>query len=102
LKSEIAGHEQRIRNLKEKETNLAAELAAVVAEVAKARGPLDEPLLRVYDRLLTRHRLVCVPIRAGKCAGCHLKVSSDVESAARKPDELAFCDQCGRLVYWES
>ena len=46
-----------------------------------------------------------VPIRGGKCGGCHLKVSSEVESAARGRAtdlEFAHCDQCGQMVYWES
>ena len=33
--------------------------------------------------MATRGMPVIVPIRAGKCGGCHLKVSSEVESAAR-------------------
>jgi len=43
----------------------------------------------------------------GKCGGCHLKVSSEVESAARGKTidptaALPTCDQCGRIVYWEA
>ena len=48
-----------------------------------------------------------VVISGGKCGGCHLKVSSEVESAARGKtvDPLAplpTCDQCGRIVYWDN
>lgn len=102
LKQNIAGHESRIRSLKERETNLTSELKAAQAEVAAARLPLDEPTLRLYDRIATRSQPVCVPIRQGKCGGCHLKVSSDIESASRKADKLATCDQCGRIVYWDA
>jgi uncharacterized protein len=102
LKQNIAGHETRIRNLKERETNLAAELKTAQAEVADARRPLDEPSLRLYDRIAARGQPVCVPIRGGKCGGCHLKASSDVESQSRKGDKLGTCDQCGRIVYWDS
>jgi len=104
LKANIAGHEGRIRTLREREANLTAELNSVLAEVAAARTPLAAPELRLYDRIAGRGLPACVPIRGGKCGGCHLKVSSEVESAARgKSTEgaLATCDQCGRLVYWE-
>ena len=101
LKENIAGHEERIRTLRERGTNLADELKAAQAEVVSARGHLKEPVLRLYDRVVTRHVTAVVPIRSGKCGGCHLKVSSDIESAARKSDELATCDQCGRIVWWE-
>lgn len=105
LKENISGHESRIATLKERETNLKAELAEVTAEVAAAREPVGEPALRVYDRIAARQMPVVVPLQHGKCGGCHLKVSSEVESAARGKSadtQIATCDQCGRLVYWES
>lgn len=105
LKQNIAGHQGRIATLREREASQRAELEGALAEFNTARGPLDEPTLRVYDRLAGRGLPVCVPIHGGKCGGCHLKVSSEVESAARGKSadgKLAACDQCGRLVYWES
>lgn len=107
LKQNISGHEERIRNLREKEKNTAAELEGARAEVAAARAPVDESALRVYDRVAVHKQPVCVPIQGGKCGGCHLKVSSEVESASRGkgPDaatQVPVCDQCGRIVYWEN
>lgn len=105
LKAGIAGHETRIKTLREREVNLAAELKSVQDEVAVARSPLAAPELKLYDRIASKGLPACVPIRGGKCGGCHLKVSSEVESAARgkhTDGQLATCDQCGRLVYWES
>jgi hypothetical protein len=106
LKANISGHEARIQTLRERETNLAAELKSVQAEVAAARAPVSDLRLRVYDRIAARNMPAVVAISGGKCRGCHLKVSSEVESAARGKtvDPLAplpTCDQCGRVVYWE-
>lgn len=106
LKENIAGHEGRIAMFKERATSLAAELQGAQAEFASARAPLAEPALRLYDRISARNMPACVPIRGGKCGGCHLKVSSEVESASRGKGldyagQLATCDQCGRLVYWD-
>ncbi|HVS51867.1 MAG TPA: hypothetical protein VHD62_05875 [Opitutaceae bacterium] len=106
LKANISGHEERIRTLREREKNLSAELQAAQAEVATARAPVAERWLRVYDRIAVRNLPAVVAIHDGKCGGCHLKVSSEVESAARgksaDPNEqLPTCDQCGRIVYWE-
>ncbi|MBP7143441.1 MAG: hypothetical protein KBA71_16160 [Opitutaceae bacterium] len=106
LKANISGHETKIRVLKEREGVLVAELATARAEVTDARTPLTEPVLRLYDRIAVRQMPVCVPLRGGKCGGCHLKVSSDVESGARGKGDvtsaLPTCDQCGRIVWWES
>ncbi|PTY06299.1 hypothetical protein DB347_12755 [Opitutaceae bacterium EW11] len=102
LKESISGHEARIRTLRERETSLSAELKGALEQVAAARAPLDNPTLRLYDRVAARHAVAVVPIRESKCGGCHLKVSSDVESEARKGEKLPTCDQCGRIVYWEA
>ncbi len=105
LKQNITGHQQRIASLKEREASQRTELEGALAEFNASRAPIDEPTLRVYDRLAGRGLPVCVPLHDSKCGGCHLKVSSEVESAARGKStdgKLAACDQCGRLVYWES
>lgn len=107
LKANISGHEARIKTLRERETNLTAELKSAQAEVAAARGPVGELKLRLYDRIAVRNMPAVVAVHAGKCGGCHLKVSSEVESAARGKGtdplvQLPTCDQCGRIVYWEA
>jgi predicted nucleic acid-binding Zn-ribbon protein len=50
---------------------------------------------------------VIVATSSGTCCGCHLKISNEVETAARGkgpagPNQLATCENCGRIVYWES
>ena len=105
LKTNISGDEARIKMLREREAGLAAELKTVQAEVAAARSPVGEPRLRIYDRIAVRNMPAVVAVHGGKCGGCHLKVSSEVESAARGKGSdptalLPTCDQCGRIVYW--
>jgi predicted nucleic acid-binding Zn-ribbon protein len=102
LKQNISGHEERIRNLRERETNLAAEQKLAQAEFETARQPLEEPVLRLYDRTAARHQPAVVAVRGAKCGGCHLKISGEVETDARRGEKLAVCDQCGRIVWWES
>ncbi len=106
LKANISGHESRIRTLKERETNLKAELTTAQAEVATARAPVEARHVRVYDRIAARNMPAVVALHGATCGGCHLKVSSEVESASRGKGvdvngALATCDQCGRIVYWE-
>ena len=101
LKQNISGHEARIRAHKEREASLTAELAEAKSALLAARGPVGEPALRVYGRIAARQQPVVVALRGGKCSGCHLKVSSEVESEARKGEKLATCDQCGRIVWFD-
>jgi uncharacterized protein len=105
LKENISGYENRIRVLREREISLAAELTNAQTQATAARAPVPVPALRIYDRRLARGMPAVVPVKGGKCGGCHLKISSDAESASRgkSPEgELAVCDQCGRIIYWES
>jgi predicted nucleic acid-binding Zn-ribbon protein len=103
LKRNVSGHQARIHLLRERETGLHAELQEAQAQVASARVGLDESVLRLYDRLADKPGLpVVVSVHDGKCGGCHLKISSNVESESRKVDKVVTCDQCGRIVYWEA
>jgi len=107
LQANIAGHEARLGVLRQRATALTAELRGAEEAVAGARAGVEPLRLRAYDRVAARQMPVVVAIHGGKCGGCHLKVSSEVESAARAkvPDPIAplpACDQCGRIVYWES
>jgi len=102
LKQNIVGHETRIRDLRTREASLTAELQKAQADVADVRAPIDAPSLKIYDRIAARGLPACVSIHEGKCSGCHLKVSSESDSDSRKGEKLATCDQCGRIVYFES
>lgn len=105
LKKNISGHEARIAMMRERGTAFTSDLKAAEADALAARSPLQEAALQAYDRAAGRGLPAVVAIRGGKCGGCHLKVSSEVESAARgraADTEFALCDQCGKMVYWES
>ncbi len=105
LRQNIAGHEARIKMFRERDVALSDELKAALADAAAARTPLPEPALEAYDRAAGRGLPAVVAVKGGKCGGCHLKVSSEVESAARgklADTEFALCEQCGKMVYWES
>ena len=71
--------------------------------VAGVRQEIDEATRRLYDRLATSPGLpAVVAIRDGMCGGCHLKISSNIDSEIRKGDKLLTCDQCGRIVFWDA
>lgn len=104
LKENISRHEARLAILAEREKNLSAELAEAKTAAAASRDGVPELAMRVYERVAARQWPVVVPLRGGKCGGCHLKVSSEAESGARSTDplKLGTCDQCGRVLYWDS
>ena len=102
LNANISGHEGKLATLRERETNLKAQLVEAEATVVDARQPIEERHLRIFDRIAEKQFPVCVAINNSKCGGCHLKVSGEVDSIARRGEELAYCDQCGRILWFES
>jgi uncharacterized protein len=101
LKQNIMGHEAKIKVLRERETQLQADVKVAQETVAEARQGVPLPQLKIYDRLSIKPgHPVCVPVTAARCGGCHLKVSANVELEARKLEQVTTCDQCGRIVYW--
>ena len=103
LKKNITGHESRIRTLREREGQMQAELKIAQEAVAAARPEVPEKQLKIYDRIaLKPGHPVCVTVNGGKCGGCHLKVPTHIEVMAKSGPEIATCDQCGRVVYWQS
>ena len=77
-------------------------MKAAEAEVDLARAEAPSALLPRYDHLRGYIGLpVVVPLREGKCGGCHLKVSNGVVTEARKGPEIVACDNCSRIIFFE-
>ncbi len=82
-----------------------AELDETKATVEKARGDIDDTsALQQYDfvcRQVKARFPIIVTVNAAKCSGCHIKVESEVESEARRGQQLIRCSNCGRIVYFQ-
>lgn len=102
LQDNIADHQDRLNVLAERESSLKAEMADAEGAVAAAREEVPTKALRLFDQVAERTFPAVCAVNGGKCDGCHLKVSGEAEGVARKGEELARCDQCGRIIWWES
>lgn len=101
--AEIEMERAQLGRLSEREKQAKDELAGAITEVDKARAATQADLLPRYDRLSKSAGLpVVVALHAGKCGGCHLKVSNGVETEARKGTEIVTCDNCGRILYFQA
>ncbi|WP_309382691.1 zinc ribbon domain-containing protein [Cerasicoccus frondis] len=92
-----------IETLKDRDQTLKGQVDAVKAEVAAAEAQCAQKYLESYKRVKMRRPkpIYVAPIEEHKCGGCHLKVSSETESATRQQNEPVHCENCGRVVYWE-
>lgn len=102
-REEIALLEKELANLAERERNLAAERGTAEAAAEEARGKVLPAYLEAYGRVGMRKAKQpwVVMLEERRCGGCHLRVSGEVESAAREVERPVHCDNCGRIVYWD-
>jgi len=79
-----------------------SELGEAKTAVQQAREDVPEAHRKQYDfvKRQVKRAPYIVPLEDGKCGGCHLRVSNEVEAGARKGESITRCDNCGRIVYW--
>jgi uncharacterized protein len=102
LQDNIADYQDRLKVLDEREASLRSELDVAETACEAAKANLDTKSLRLFEQIAPRTFPAVVAVEGGKCGGCHLRVSGEAEGVARKGEELARCDQCGRIIWWES
>ncbi|MEX0325184.1 MAG: zinc ribbon domain-containing protein, partial [Puniceicoccaceae bacterium] len=95
--------EAHIALLKQNFDSFAAELEDARNAVASCEAEIDAGVLQQYKYVKSQIKRppVVVQMDDGRCLGCHLKVSGEVESEARKGKELIRCDSCGRILYFD-
>jgi len=83
------------------EGEIAEEVERAVAERAATAAGIEGGLLATYEKLRDRlGGIGAARLEDNHCTGCHLTLpSTEVARLRRAPaDELAFCDQCGRIL----
>ena len=87
-------------------TQRHAQMLADRAEVTAAREILvtkvPESIIPLYNRLMkTKAGLAISPLREGKCEGCHMKLIASTIMKVQTAKEIAQCEDCGRILYFE-
>jgi predicted nucleic acid-binding Zn-ribbon protein len=76
-----------------------------IAELQRNRNELkptiENELITIYDKLLkTKSGVAMVEVTGNQCNGCQQTIPSVIIQATRdEPDELHYCNNCGRLIY---
>jgi uncharacterized protein len=78
------------------------ELTQLQAERGQMASAADPDALARYERVLrSKGDLAVVPVRNENCGGCHLHLTPQLVHDARYGPELASCEYCGRILYWQ-
>lgn len=93
--------EAHIDRLERSRESFAVDLEEALRELEAAKSSVDPGTLTQYEfvKRQVRRGPYAVELDGGKCSGCHLKVSGEVDSTARKGKELVKCNNCGRIVF---
>lgn len=94
--------EARQVNLRREHAKLKSRLPNEQAKQAAARQAVPPQFLRTYDHLRPRHGGRAVAELDGdECSACLVQAPPSHLEAARYGDELAYCPNCGRLLWGE-
>ncbi|MEM9160090.1 MAG: C4-type zinc ribbon domain-containing protein [Verrucomicrobiota bacterium] len=103
LHEQIDAEKRFLGRLDEKEANLKADIGSAKENLEQAKDGVARPTMSKYLSVGRGLKFpIMVAMRDGKCMGCHMKVSAAVESDVKLGKEITTCDNCNRILYWES
>ena len=100
-----AQEEQSLLREKEALNDKAAGLQAAIDELDRRRAALlpslPPELVRVYETLSRKKGgLALSPIKGDFCSACHMRIRPQMLNEVKVREELIYCENCGRLLYW--
>ena len=95
--------EGQIGHLRKKEGELKTRIDALRESTDEAAKLVDRVFLEKYEQIKRQVKRgpYVVPLKEGRCEGCHLTVSNDVVSGVRHMDGPQQCNSCSRILYME-
>lgn len=94
--------DEDLATIKQRHARMLEERAETVTEREKSLVLVPEETLPLYARLMkTKDGVAISPMRDGKCGGCHMKLIASTVMTVQSAREIARCENCGRILYWE-
>ena len=95
IEEDLASIETRRKQLLEDQKEVEAEREPLAAEI-------EPSLLSIYNRLMkTKDGIAISPMAEGRCGGCHMKLITSSVIKVQTGRELAHCENCSRILYWD-
>ena len=103
LEAEKQSRQKNIDEINSQKNLYAEQIENLKAQIDRRRAEtnVSPKFLTAYEAVLkSKKRLpVIAYVDDSRCSGCHLKISSDLETMAKLADNPVFCEHCGRLIY---
>lgn len=68
--------------------------------IDKISSRLSEDFRKKYGTLKASKGKVLAQVYDGKCNGCHMTIPLFIMSKLKNKDEITYCDNCGRILYY--
>ena len=91
LKNEYNELREKIKEEITKNTNLRQEIAFQI----------DKEILNKYNQMKKTKNNVVVEIIDNKCSGCNVLLPTIISDKLKFKNEIIYCDNCGRILYYE-
>ncbi len=63
---------------------------------------IDPKLFSQYEHLVkNRQGMALVPLKGGKCGGCHMVLPAEVSNRVKQYKNIVQCEMCARMLYLE-
>lgn len=69
--------------------------------INKISSSLGEELQKKYSTLKQSKGKVLAQVYDGKCNGCHMTIPLFIMAKLKNKDEITYCDNCGRMLYYK-
>ncbi|MGI6174355.1 MAG: zinc ribbon domain-containing protein [Christensenellales bacterium] len=76
-----------------------AELSRLHAKTQEEAAQLPSELLEIYNSIRKHVQPPIAELIGNQCGGCHMSVPSATVSKVELGEEIAECDNCGRILY---
>lgn len=91
----------RVADLNAREETLAKELEELQTNRGELAEAVEPGVRSRYERLLwSKGQNVVVGISHGVCGGCHMTLSRQTVVSCCAEQEIIFCPNCGRILYY--
>jgi predicted nucleic acid-binding Zn-ribbon protein len=92
--------DEELAGLGDRQKTAEEQLAALEEERTEIATSINEDTLDLYQRLLAgKGDVAVVPLRDGKCGGCHMNVIKATQLHVKADNEITMCEQCSRILY---
>lgn len=99
LNTKYKNHQQQN---KEELNRIDNKLENLALEISNLKDNIDKEALNKYESISKKKKKAIARVDGDKCTGCHMSIPLSVISKIKKGTKLVNCDNCGRILYYES